>query len=83
MLWRGRTEARRFLRLVYVDEAVRSELNSFIEVAAKLRHGHDFRERRPLVDDYMKSKDRERMKETNPKIASRVLSRYRPEPAIR
>jgi tetratricopeptide (TPR) repeat protein len=78
VLWRGQAEAKCFLRLVYEDEEVRSELNAFIEVAAELRNEHDLRKRGPLVDEYMKFKNRETIKETNRKIASRVLNRYRP-----
>jgi hypothetical protein len=54
VLWRGQKEAARFLRLVYEDEAVRSELNGFVEVAAELRHEQDFHARGPLVDEFMK-----------------------------
>jgi tetratricopeptide (TPR) repeat protein len=81
ILWRGQTEAQRFLRLVYEDEEVSTELNAFIELAAKLRDEHDFRKRGPLVDEYMKFQNRERINERNRAIALRVLSRYRPAEA--
>ena len=81
VLWRGQKEAARFLRLVYEDEAVRSELDRFVEVAAELRHERDFHARGPLVDQFMKFKNKERIKETNREIASRVLGRYRPSGA--
>lgn len=77
-LWRGQGEAVRFLRLVYENEAVSSELNRFIEVATELRKEHDVRARGPLVDEEMELASTERIKRTNPEIASQVLGRYRP-----
>ena len=82
LLWRGQTEAVRFLRLVYKDEEVRSELDAFIENATKLGTEDDIRARGPLVDEHMRFKNLERIKETNPQIAVRVLGRYGPAAAV-
>lgn len=83
VLWQEQREAARFLRLVYEDEAVKAELERYVEVAARLRREHDFHARSPLVDEFMKFKNRERIKETNREIASRVLSRYKAARAAR
>ena len=76
-LWVRRPRALTFLRLVYEDETVQSELGTFLEIYAKLLGEKDFRVRSFLVEEAQRLESWERLKATNPGIVSRVLSRFR------
>ncbi len=72
-----RPRATSFLRLVYDDEAVQSDLGRFVEVRAKLLGEKDFAVRSSLVDDELRIQNQASLEATNPAIASRVLARFR------
>jgi tetratricopeptide (TPR) repeat protein len=76
-LWKTHSDAVAFLRLVYDDEDVRSEIRSFVEVKAKLLEEKDISARGPLVDEELRIQRWKRLQTTNSAIASRVLSGFR------
>ncbi len=78
-LWTRRPRAATFLRLVYGDEIVRSELKEFLQIRERLFAEKEYRARSTLVDEEQRLTSLERLSATNPAIASGVISRFEAE----
>jgi tetratricopeptide (TPR) repeat protein len=76
-LWTRHPRAIAFLRLVYDDETVQSDLRRFVEVRAKLLGEKDFAVRSSLVDEELRIQNQASLEATNPTVTSRVLARFR------
>jgi tetratricopeptide (TPR) repeat protein len=75
-LWKTCPDATAFVRMVYEDEAVHSEIRSFVQIKERLLAEKDISARGPLVDEELRIQNQKRLKTTNPAIASRVVGRF-------
>jgi len=75
-LWIRRPQAVTFLRFVYEDDAVQTEMQEVQEIRRKLGTEKSIRARSPLVDEWQRLIAHDRIESTNTGIASRVIVKF-------